>query len=137
MSTFSIEHVGVGADDTEAMAAWYGKTLGFREFFRTEANPPTIFLEDASGTKVEIFARKAGDRKPAFEDRSGMHIAIEVKDFDVAVADLEARGVGFIGDTLNVFAGGKARFFADPEGNRLHIVYRPTVPWKGKEGKNR
>jgi len=135
MSAYSIEHVGVGADDTEALAAWYATTLGFREFFRTEANPPTIFLEDASGTKVEIFARKPGDRKPAFEERTGMHIAIAVKDFEAAVADLEARGVRFIGNTLNVFAGGKARFFADPEGNRLHIVYRPSVPWEGMEGK--
>jgi catechol 2,3-dioxygenase-like lactoylglutathione lyase family enzyme len=137
MSTYSIEHVGVGADDTEAMAAWYTSILGFREFFRTEANPPTIFLEDASGTKIEIFVRKPGDRKPTFEERTGMHIAIVVADFDAAVADLEARGVCFIGDTLNVFAGGKARFFADPEGNRLHIVYRPTLPWNVHEGKNR
>ena len=131
MGAYSIEHVGIGAGDTESVAAWYVAKLGFREFFRTGSTPPTIFLEDGLGTRLEVFSRKPGDKKPAFDDRTGMHLAIAVEDFDKAVADLEGRGVAFIGETLNVFAGGKARFFADPEGNRLHIVYRPSIPWAG------
>lgn len=129
MKAYTMEHVGIAADDTEALAAWYVRVLGFREFFRTESAPPVIFLRDGSGAEFEIFARKPGDAKPAFADRTGMHIAIAVDDFDKAVADLEARGAAFIADPLQVFAGGKARFFADPEGNRLHIVHRPVMPW--------
>ena len=90
MKAYTMEHVGIAADDTEALAAWYVRVLGFREFFRTESVPPVIFLRDGSGAEFEIFARKSGDAKPAFADRTGMHIAIAVDDFDAAVADLEA-----------------------------------------------
>jgi catechol 2,3-dioxygenase-like lactoylglutathione lyase family enzyme len=131
MSAYSIEHAGVAADDPESVAAWYVAMLGFREFFRTEGTPPVIFLEDPSGAKLEIFPRKAGDRKPAYDDRTGSHLAIAVADYDDAVEDLERRGVVFTSGTLSVFVGGKARFFSDPEGNRLHIVYRPSIPWAG------
>jgi catechol 2,3-dioxygenase-like lactoylglutathione lyase family enzyme len=147
MKSYAIEHVGLAADDPESLAAWYVASLGFREFFRTASAPPVIFLEapaagaagtaaepgtsggPGAGTKLEIFPRKAGDPKPGFDQRAASHLAILVGDFEEAVADLEARGVVFIGDTKEIFAGGKARFFADPEGNRLHIVHRPLQPW--------
>ncbi|MBU1078948.1 MAG: VOC family protein [Spirochaetes bacterium] len=133
MTAYSIEHVGVAADDPEAVAAWYQAALGFREFFRTAAEPPVIFLEDASGAMLEVFPRKAGDRRPGPEDRGGLHLAVAVEDFDGAVADLEGRGVTFSGAALDIFAGGRARFFADPEGNRIHIVHRPASPWQGRD----
>jgi len=159
MKSYTIEHVGIAADDTRALADWYSHVLGFREFFRTADPMPTIFLRaakggatpggdatsggasgaasdsiagaasDEYGAAVEIFARKPGEPKPAFADRAGMHLAIVVEDFDAAVADLEARGVVFLGEPKEIFAGGRARFFADPEGNRLHIVHRPIKPW--------
>ena len=129
MNSYTIEHVGIAADDTRALADWYSRALGFREFFRTDDPMPTIFLRDDSGAAVEIFARKPGEPRPAFADRTGMHLAIAVDDFDAAAADLEARGVVFLGEPKAVFAGGRARFFADPEGNRLHIVHRPVRPW--------
>ena len=129
MTAYSMEHIGIAADDPEALAVWYRDVLGFSEFFRTDAQPPVIFLQDGSGAKVEIFPRKTGEKKPAFEDRGAMHLAIAVADFDKAVADLESRGARFLDVAKPIFAEGKARFFSDPEGNRLHIVYRPTMPW--------
>lgn len=129
MKAYSMEHVGIAADDPAALASWYRDVLGFSEFFRTGSQPPVIFLRDGSGAKVEIFPRKAGEKKPAFEDRAAMHLAIVVDDFDTAVADLESRGAKFLDIARPIFAEGKARFFSDPEGNRLHIVYRPTMPW--------
>ncbi|MEW6550292.1 MAG: VOC family protein [Spirochaetota bacterium] len=130
MKSYKIEHVGIAADDTEALASWYIRTLGFREFFRTQGDRPTIFLEDPSGAAVEVFARNPAEGKPGFEDRTGVHLAIAVEDFDEACADLEARGLRFLGEPRQVFSGGKARFFSDPEGNRLHIVHRPVSPWE-------
>jgi len=124
-----MEHIGIAADDPEVLAAWYRDVLGFGEFFRTETQPPVIFIQDGSGAKIEIFPRKAGERKAAFEDRAAIHLAIIVDDFDRAVADLESRGAKFLDAEKQIFAGGKARFFCDPEGNRLHIVYRPAMPW--------
>ncbi len=133
MKPYTIEHVGIAADDTQALASWYALTLGFLEFFRTDGAQPTIFLEDASGTVIEVFSRNLCKTKPGFDQREGIHLAIVADDFAAASADLEARGVVFLGEPKQVFSGGKARFFTDPEGNRLHIVHRPVVPWERKE----
>lgn len=129
MEGYAIEHVGLAAGDPEALAAWYVRSLGFREFFRTEATPPVIFLTDPAGRWIEVFPRPAGEPVPAPADRSGSHLAVLVPDFEAAVAELEGRGVAWAGPPKDIFAGGKARFFADPEGNRLHIVWRPRSPW--------
>jgi glyoxylase I family protein len=131
--SYTIEHIGVGTADPESLAAWYTKVLGFREFFRTAMVPPVIFMEDASGQKLEIFPRKPGDPGPAPGPRTGMHLAIVVADLEAAMADLEGNGVVFTGEPFGIFAGGKARFFADPEGNLLHIVHRPQSPWQGRK----
>ena len=129
MKGYRIEHVGIGGADPEALAAWYSSVLGFREFFRSSATPPVIFLEDGEGAWIEIFPRREGDPSPSPEERWPMHLAVAVEDFEAAVSDLEARGAKFIADAKTIFSGGRVRFFADPEGNRLHIVQRPTAPW--------
>ncbi|MFH2114221.1 MAG: VOC family protein [Spirochaetota bacterium] len=129
---YTIEHIGMGTEDPESFAAWYSKVLGFREFFRTGTLPPVIFLEDDSGQKIEIFPRKPGDQGPAPGPRTGMHLAIVVDDLDSAMADLQDKGVAFTGESFGIFSDGRARFFADPEGNLLHIVHRPQSPWQGR-----
>lgn len=130
--SYTIEHIGVGTVDVELLAAWYAKVLGFREFFRTTSVPPVIFMEDAAGQKLEVFPRKPGDPVPAPGSRTGMHLAIVVTDFEAAVADLEEKGVNFTGEAFGIFSAGRARFFADPEGNLIHIVHRPQLPWQGR-----
>ncbi|MGD9940156.1 MAG: VOC family protein [Clostridia bacterium] len=131
-SSYTIEHAGVGTADPELLAAWYARVLGFREFFRTSSVPPVIFMEDEAGQKLEVFPRKPGDPAPAPGPRTGMHLAIVVSDFEAAIADLEAKGVTFTGEAFGIFSAGRARFFADPEGNLLHIVHRPHLPWQGR-----
>ena len=130
MKDFLVEHIGIAAHDPCFLSDWYKRTLEFREIFRTEEDgPPIIFLEDASGTKLEIFPWKVGDSALPFENPKGIHIALSVRDFDEAVRQLEERGVRFSSETRQIFGGGKARFLCDPEGNCLHIVFRPTKPW--------
>ena len=130
--SYTIEHVGLGTEDPEKLAAWYEKVLGFKEFFRTKTIPPVIFLAESFGQKIEIFPRKPGDPGPVPGQRTGMHLAIVVDNFEAAITDLQNKGVIFSGEPFGIFSDGKARFFTDPEGNMLHIVYRPTSPWQGR-----
>jgi catechol 2,3-dioxygenase-like lactoylglutathione lyase family enzyme len=58
-----------------------------------------------------------------------MHLALAVEDFDQAVHQLQAQGVVLPEVPLELFKGGKALFFQDPEGNWLHLIYRPEIPW--------
>ena len=90
MKDFLVEHIGIAAHDPCFLSDWYKRTLEFREIFRTEEDgPPIIFLEDASGTKLEIFPWKVGDSALPFENPKGIHIALSVRDFDEALRQLE------------------------------------------------
>lgn len=128
---YTIEHLGIASRNPEVLARWYQDLLGFSEIFRTVATPPVIFLEDPEGRKLEIFPRKPEASAASAESPAPLHLAIAVADFDAAVVDLEGRGVRWLGDPVEVFLDGRARFFVDPEGNRLHIVHRPRSPWAG------
>ncbi len=121
----AIEHVGVAAGDTAALADWYKNTFGWREVMRTDANPPTVFLATPAGDMVEILPAKTS---PAGEkhnfDRGYVHLAIRVKDYEAAVEHIRKAGGRLEGDPIDA-KGTKVRFFRDPEGNLLHIIRRP------------
>jgi catechol 2,3-dioxygenase-like lactoylglutathione lyase family enzyme len=136
-STFlGMEHVGIAAKDSASLAAWYSKTLGWKEMFRTEDDPPIIFMRQGDASLIEIFpdpARgSASSATGAGKIKEGsLHLCIAVADFDAALSSLDASGVEWIAPEKTIFAGGRVRFFADAEGNKLHIVHRPVRVWKG------
>ena len=52
------------------------------------------------------------------------HLALTVSDFDAALNDLRERGVKEFFDNRQSDRG-KLIFFRDPEGNILHLMWRP------------
>ena len=54
------------------------------------------------------------------------HLALRVDAMDAAKAGLEKRGVKFTEEIRPAAGGGKVLFFADSEGNLLHLVERPA-----------
>ena len=60
---------------------------------------------------------------------NGNPVALHVDDIVAARAELESRGVSFVGDTLDTGVCHMA-FFADPDGNALmlHSRYAPRTP---------
>jgi len=123
-----IEHLGVMAKDPEQLALWYENVLDFRIVLKTEGPNPAFFITGAKSGMIEIIPYPEGMEVPSEKDKR-MHIAIEVDDFDQAVAKLNAQGVEPAGQPIDIFHGGKIVFFQDPEGNWLHFVYRPQKPW--------
>lgn len=122
-----IEHIGLMAKDPEKLATWYENVLDFRTIFKTENTPPIVFVAGAKSGILEFIPYKEGMQIPSKDKR--MHLAIGVDNFDQAVSRLKAAGVEFPDPPINLFNGGKAIFFQDPEGNWLHLIYRPEVPW--------
>src|SRR5437764_14820449 len=61
-----------------------------------------------------------------FTPQKNGHLALHVDDVDQARADLEAKGVEFMGDTLDTGVC-KMALFTDPDGNdlMLHGRYKP------------
>ena len=121
-----IEHIGILAQDPAALAAWYVEALNFREIFRTD-DASAIFVHGTQSGMIEFVAYPAGQPLPGKDRR--MHLAIVVDDFGAALCQLQAAGVNFPEPPRDIFGHGKVQFFQDPEGNWLHLVYRPHTPW--------
>lgn len=120
-----IEHFAVFAADLEAARAFYAEAMGLRVIVDNSRAPtPGYFLADDAGTALEVIARPAGI--PAADTRYVCHVAFVVDDFDAARAALEQRGARFEADTEVHNAAMRTAFFADPDGNRLQIVWRPA-----------
>jgi 2-dehydro-3-deoxyphosphogluconate aldolase/(4S)-4-hydroxy-2-oxoglutarate aldolase len=101
-------YAGVGARE---IAEWYGMTFGFKV---TEGNS-SFFVAGPGPGRIEVMKQEDTDR---------CHLAIEVSDFEAAVATLQARG--FELEQPKIAAGLKAAYLkqTDPAGNRIHLLWR-------------
>jgi predicted enzyme related to lactoylglutathione lyase len=118
-----VDFVGIPTRDLEAAARFYGQTLGLR---RSVYMPERHFAEFETGNlTLSVFnAQEMG-----MEHRESPNpVALHVDDVAEARSALEARGVGFQGETLDTGVCHMA-FFADPDGNALmlHHRYAPRV----------
>ena len=121
-----IEHVGIYARDSAALAQWYCNTLGWRVIFQSKDSPPAFFVASDNGNMLEIIPTKAPTpQPPALTDPGHRHLAITVDDFDKAYATLQSKKVNFIEPPKEGAAGARVVFFRDFEGNILHLIYRP------------
>jgi glyoxylase I family protein len=121
-----VEHVGIAAKDTTALAKWYCEVVGFRIVTESADTPPNYFLAAPDGSMLEVIA--ANPNPPAKHeprDAGIRHIALTVKDFGATVAELRKKGVNFAGEVIALPGGGNVVFFTDPEGDLLHLVSRP------------
>ena len=118
-----VDFVAVPTNDLEAAVEFYGTTLGLT---RSVYKPENNFAEFETGTVTlsVIVSEKFG---------LGYHpnrnaVALHVEDVQAARQALSARGVEFVGDTLETGVCHMA-FFADPDGNALmlHHRYAPRV----------
>lgn len=117
-----IEHTAIAAFDVASLAAWYVDVLGFVEVYRSTN---AIFVRAANGTMIEMIHAQ-GDRSEAGMKTPGIrHLALTVADFDAAYSELRTRNVSFLGEPQES-KGNRTVFFTDPEGNILHLLYRPA-----------
>ena len=120
-----VEHVGIYARDSAALAAWYARILGLKEIRRLERGdrPPVVFLGGERGTVVEILPT---DAEPVERDLSSpgfTHLGVVVDDLDAQRERLSGLGVEVWG-VRSTSNGWKIGYFRDPEGNTLELVQR-------------
>ena len=119
-----LEHVGIAARDSKALAEWYIRAFGLRIVYEDGASPPAYMLQAPNGTVLEILPANAGE--PARYDQRLLglrHLAFTVTDFDGALAHLREQGVNEFFDRRGS-EGFSLIFFRDPEGNLLHLIWR-------------
>ncbi len=113
-----VDFVAVPTRDLEAAVDFYGGTVGLK---RSVYRPERHFAEFETGnlTLSLINAEAMGIE----HNTNSNAIALHVDDVDAARAALEARGVGFAGETLDTGVCHMA-FFTDPDGNALMLHHR-------------
>jgi glyoxylase I family protein len=122
----SVEHIGVPARDTVALKDWYVRVLGAKLRFDNGQTPPAFFVELGGGLMIEIYGATGSVADTANNGVAGWrHLALRVDSIEGAQAELAQRGVVFSGQPKPAGGGGRVLFFADAEGNLLHLVERP------------
>jgi glyoxylase I family protein len=120
-----IEHTAIASPDPLALARWYVDALGFTINFQP-AGTKTVFVRAADGSMIEIIESAPGTRPADGMNPAGLrHLALTVADFPGMVASLRARGVSFLTEPQSN-AGNSVVFFADPDGNLLHLLHRES-----------
>lgn len=116
-----LDFVAVPSTDAERSRAFYVETLGLRP------DSQARFEFWVGETCFGIWEPdKMGGR---FAPQKNGHIALHVDDIEAARAELEAKGVEFLGETFDTGVCQMA-FFADPDGNDL-MLHRRYAPRQG------
>ena len=109
-----VEHPGLypyGGATGREIAEWYSRAFGFR----MSEGTTSFFVAGPGPGRIEVLKEGGTDRS---------HVAIEVADFEAAMADLQAKGFEF--ETPKILPDVKAVFLkqTDPAGNRVHLIWR-------------
>lgn len=122
---FSLEHLGLAAQDTIALKDWYERVLGARVVFNNDEKPPAFVIEMPGGAWIEIYQGNYGAKETADNKLQGWrHLALRVESIEAAQREMESKGVRFTEAVKPAGGGGRVLFFQDPEGNLLHLVER-------------
>jgi glyoxylase I family protein len=124
----SLEHVGIPAADPGALKNWYETVLGARLVWDNGQTPPTCLLALPGGGWLELYPSEAPLPERGNNQLAGFrHLALRVNSLAEAKAELKKRGARFTEEIRPAAGGGQVLFFADLEGNLLHLVERPAV----------
>ena len=120
MDVEHVDFISVPVTDMERSIAWYRDTLGVPQ------TSEGAFPEFKLGDNVFLYLIDPKQIESEFKGPNTGPIALRVADVAETKAELEGRGVEFLGDILDTTVCHMAGF-ADPDGNRfmLHRRYAP------------
>jgi catechol 2,3-dioxygenase-like lactoylglutathione lyase family enzyme len=111
----NLDFVAIPSTDAERSRRFYDEALGLRpdEHARFEfwAGDTCLTIWEPARLGLEFAPQKNG------------HLALHVDDVGAARAELEAKGVDFLGETFDTGVCHMA-FFTDPDGNDLMLHHR-------------
>jgi catechol 2,3-dioxygenase-like lactoylglutathione lyase family enzyme len=115
-----LEHTAIASPDPAGLAQWYVDTLGFHINFKYDQ---FFFVKAPNGSMLEIIPSEGERGSNSPKDPGIRHLAIAIDDFDAAYEQLKKAGVQFLGEPYNN-QGNRLVFFADRDGNILHLIHR-------------
>jgi len=115
-----LEHTAIASPNPQRLAQWYVDHLDFVINYTYDGN---YFVKASNGSMLEIIPSEGERPAQKMKDEGIRHLAILVDDFDAAHANLRDKGVTFLTEPVNI-KGNRLVFFADADGNYVHLVYR-------------
>ena len=121
----NVEHIGIYARDSAALAEWYTRVLDLSEIRRIERHgmPPVVFLQGEGGAVVEILPTDVEGATRDLKCPGYTHLGIAVDDLAAEQERLGAHGVEVSG-VRTTSNGWTIGYFQDPEGNVLELIQR-------------
>jgi catechol 2,3-dioxygenase-like lactoylglutathione lyase family enzyme len=115
-----LEHTAIATPDPARLAQWYCDNLEFHINFRYDV---FYFVKAKNGSMLEIIPSEGARPSNQMKDPGIRHLAITVDNFDAAYQQLKSKGVTFLGEPYTN-QGNRLCFFADCDGNILHLISR-------------
>ena len=119
-----IEHVGIFAKDTKALADWYCKTFDFEIVY--DNGKGTYFVAAPDKSMIEICVADTEPKSTTATESGIRHIALTTDNIEEMTDKLLAAGAEVVTPLKISDKGIGTFFFRDPEGNILHFIQRPS-----------
>lgn len=116
-----LEHTAIASPNPRALAQWYVDHLEFVINFEYDGN---YFVRAQNGSMLEIIPSEGDRAAQKMKDPGIRHLAIDVDNFDDALAELKGKQVSFLTEPFNN-QGNRLVFFSDLDGNIVHLISRP------------
>jgi glyoxylase I family protein len=115
-----VHHVAIICTDYVKSKHFYTEVLGLkvvREVFRKERNSYKLDLEVGGLYQIELFSFPEPPPRPSRPEAAGLrHLAFEIDNIEIAIAEVNAHGVITEPIRIDEFTGKRFTFMADPDG---------------------
>jgi glyoxylase I family protein len=121
----SVQHIAFNCRDIKRQEQVFTRHFGFRRARVFNAGTADEFIMLRLGsTCLELFSARESGASPGEQTVGFKHLAFEVPDLEVAIANLHTDGIETepIIDCGSVVPGLRVCFFLDPEGNRIELM---------------
>lgn len=120
-----LDNIGIAVKNARVSLSFYIEKLGFEG--TVSDGEGSCRLGDVALYIFESKSDSPGDTRSDqyYGNPRGLdHLAFEVDDIDAAGAELEKRGVAFLGATVGEPGQFRYRGFHDPDGNMVYIIQK-------------
>ncbi|MHA4738744.1 SMU1112c/YaeR family gloxylase I-like metalloprotein [Dyadobacter sp. MSC1_007] len=115
----AVHHIAIICSDYEQSKRFYTEILGFqidREVLRVERQSYKLDLSLNGHYCIELFSFPNPPKRVSRPEACGLrHIAFQVADVELAIADLNKKGIIPEPVRVDEFTGKRFTFFADPD----------------------
>ena len=115
----AVHHIAIICSDYDKSKRFYTEILGFeieREVFREGRNSYKLDLALNGQYIIELFSFPDPPKRPSRPESTGLrHIAFQVDDIELAIAQLQKKRIETEPIRIDEFTGKKFTFFSDPD----------------------